>query len=53
VAIKGGLRQQHSGNLKRPRPFGKAYYYVIVTQGDDNDGNGRNDEAISSPIWIE
>ncbi len=29
-----------------------AYYYVIVQQGDDNDGNGRNDEAISSPIWI-
>jgi hypothetical protein len=29
-----------------------AYYYVIVQQSDDNDGNGRNDEAISSPIWI-
>jgi len=30
-----------------------AYYYVIVQQNDDNDGNGRNDEAISSPIWIQ
>ena len=29
------------------------YYYVIVTQTDDSDGNGRNDEAISSPIWID
>lgn len=28
------------------------YYYVIVTQADDNDNNGRNDEALSSPIWI-
>ncbi len=27
------------------------YYYVIVRQTDDNDANGRNDEAISSPIW--
>lgn len=31
---------------------GPAYYYVIVTQTDDNDQNGRNDEAISSPIWF-
>ncbi len=30
-----------------------AYYYVIVRQNDDNDENGRNDEAISSPIWIK
>ncbi|MCL6591797.1 MAG: CehA/McbA family metallohydrolase [Firmicutes bacterium] len=30
----------------------KAYYFVIVRQNDDNNGNGRNDEAISSPIWI-
>ena len=30
-----------------------AYYYVIVQQADDNDGSGRNDEAISSPIWSE
>jgi hypothetical protein len=29
-----------------------AYYYVIVTENDDNDANGRNDEAISAPIWI-
>jgi hypothetical protein len=39
--------------LTDPLPFGDAYYYVIATQEDDNDGNGRNDEAISSPIWIE
>ena len=31
---------------------GEAYYYVTVSQNDDTDGNGRNDEAISSPIWI-
>ena len=30
-----------------------AYYYIIVKQTDDSDGNGRNDEAISSPIWID
>lgn len=36
-----------------PSPTGADYYYVIVTQSDDNDGNGRNDEAISSPIWID
>ena len=29
-----------------------AYYYVIVQQTDDNDGSGRPDEAVSSPIWI-
>ncbi|MCX5770375.1 MAG: hypothetical protein NTZ09_08900 [Candidatus Hydrogenedentes bacterium] len=29
-----------------------AYYYVIVRQADDSDANGRNDEAISSPIWF-
>ncbi len=28
------------------------YYYVIVRQTDDNNRNGRNDEAISSPIWV-
>jgi hypothetical protein len=33
--------------------IGSDYYYVIVQQNDDNDGNGRNDEAISSPIWID
>ena len=36
-----------------PAPTGTDYYYFIVTQGDDGDGNGRNDEAISSPIWID
>jgi hypothetical protein len=39
--------------LTDPFPFSDAYYYVIVTQEDDNDGNGRNDEAITSPIWIK
>jgi len=33
-------------------PIGPAYYYVVLRQADDNDDNGRNDEAISSPIWI-
>ena len=32
---------------------GSDYYYIVVTQQDDQDGNGRNDEAISSPIWID
>jgi hypothetical protein len=50
VAVAGSEIQV---NLTDPFPYGKAYYYVIVTQEDDNDGNGRNDEAISSPIWIE
>jgi hypothetical protein len=36
-----------------PAASGSHYYYVIVRQNDDNDGNGRNDEAISSPIWID
>ena len=36
-----------------PEASGWNYYYVIVGQNDDNDGNGRKDEAISSPIWIE
>jgi hypothetical protein len=36
-----------------PSPTGADYYYAIVRQNDDNDGNGRNDEAISSPIWID
>jgi hypothetical protein len=48
-AVSGNLIEVrfHDGFLRRP-----AYYYVIVQQSDDNDGNGRNDEAISSPIWI-
>lgn len=29
------------------------YYYVMATQTDDNDNNERNDEALSSPIWID
>jgi hypothetical protein len=32
---------------------GSDYYYVIVQQNDDSNANGRNDEAISSPIWID
>jgi hypothetical protein len=34
-----------------PSADGDDYYYVFVTQNDDNDHNGRNDEALSSPIW--
>lgn len=29
------------------------YYYVVVRQRDDNDLDGRNDEAISAPIWFD
>jgi hypothetical protein len=36
-----------------PDGAGNDYYYVIVTQTDDGDRNGRNDEAISAPIWFE
>ena len=32
---------------------GSAYYYVMVKENDDQDGNGRNDEALSSSIWIQ
>jgi len=32
---------------------GSAYYYVIVKENDDQDRNGRNDEALSSSIWIQ
>lgn len=35
------------------RSTGDDYYYAIVRQTDDVDGNGRNDEALSSPIWID
>jgi hypothetical protein len=50
--------QAVSGNeievcFKDPEATGSHYYYVIIGQNDDNDANGRNDEAISSPIWIE
>ncbi len=41
-----------AATLTDPSPTGGHYYYVIVTQADDGDANGRNDEAISSPIWI-
>ncbi|KON30919.1 hypothetical protein AC480_00095 [miscellaneous Crenarchaeota group archaeon SMTZ1-55] len=41
------------GSFDDPSPTGANYYYVIVQQYDDNDGNGRKDEAISSPIWID
>lgn len=50
--------QSVSGNcfqttLTDPNPAGANYYYIIVRQTDDNDANGRPDEALSSPIWIE
>jgi hypothetical protein len=32
---------------------GSAYYYVMIKENDDQDGNGRNDEALSSSIWIQ
>jgi len=36
-----------------PHGSGNDYYHVIVTQTDDGDWNGRNDEAVSAPIWFE
>jgi hypothetical protein len=50
--------QQVSGSLASaffsdPLRTGSDHYYVIVRENDDNNGNGRNDEAISSPIWID
>ena len=36
-----------------PARYGADYYYAIVTESEDNDGNGRNDEAISGPIWFD
>ncbi len=48
-AVSGNLITVRFQDVFYARP---AYYYVIVQQSDDNDGNGRNDEAISSPIWI-
>jgi MYXO-CTERM domain-containing protein len=50
--------QNVSGNpveatFSDPAYSGSSYYYVIVTETVDSDGNGRNDEAISSPIWLE
>jgi hypothetical protein len=48
-AVSGNRIKVRFWDVFHTRP---AYYYVIVRQSDDNDGNGRNDEAISSPIWI-
>ncbi len=48
-AVSGNPIRVWVWDLSHTRP---AYYYVIVRQGDDNDGDGRNDEAITSPIWI-
>lgn len=38
--------------LSDPEGQGNDYYYVIVTQTGDANADGRNDEAISSPIWF-
>lgn len=35
-----------------PAPKGNAWYYLIVTESVDRDGNGRKDEAITAPVWI-
>jgi hypothetical protein len=48
-AVSANRIKVRFGDVYHTRP---AYYYVIVRQTDDNDGNGRNDEAITSPIWI-
>lgn len=49
-AVSGNRIKVRFGDLSRT---GADYYYVIVRQADDNDYNGRNDEAITSPIWID
>jgi len=48
--VSGNRIKVRFGDLSRT---GADYYYVIVRQTDDNDYNGRNDEAITSPIWID
>jgi hypothetical protein len=48
-AVSGNFIKEQFGDVSHTRP---AYYYAIVRQTDDNDYNGRNDEAITSPIWI-
>jgi hypothetical protein len=48
-AVSGSRIKEQFEDVSHTRP---AYYYVIVQQTDDNDFNGRNDEAITSPIWI-
>lgn len=48
-AVSGNRIKVQFLDVSYTRP---AYYYVIVRQTDDNDYNGRNDEAITSPIWI-
>jgi hypothetical protein len=42
-----------TATFEDPAYSGESYYYVIVTETADTDGNGRNDEAVSSPIWLE
>jgi hypothetical protein len=49
-AVSGSRIRVRFKDLSRS---GSDYYYAIVRQNDDNDLNGRNDEAISSPIWID
>ncbi len=47
--VSGNAVQATLVDLENP---GHTYYYVIVTASTDKDGNGRNDEAISAPIWL-
>jgi hypothetical protein len=53
IAIKTVSGNNVSATFTDSDTINAAYYYVIVTENDDNDANGRNDEAISSPIWIQ
>ena len=48
VPAQGCVRASFHEAVRSP----STYYYVIVTEKDDHDGNGRNDEAISAPIWV-
>ncbi|MBI3117346.1 MAG: hypothetical protein HYZ00_01580, partial [Candidatus Hydrogenedentes bacterium] len=41
-----------SETFSDPLETGGDYYYVMVTQAGDNDGDSRGDEALASPIWF-
>ena len=49
-AVSGSVIQV---SFSDPDRISADYYYIIVSQNDDQDGNGRNDQAISSPIWLK
>jgi hypothetical protein len=52
-AVSGNNLTIEFSDSREKGGFGRRYYYVIATQTDDNNNDERNDEAISSPIWID